>query len=295
MTLPNFIGIGVQRAGTTWLHTLLASHPEVFMPSRRKEIRFFERYYDRGLGWYESFFCPPSQADKFRAIGEISTQYYDCDECPKRIFDTLPDIKMIVMLRHPVNRAYSHYGFSVQRGNYRGTFANFVATRPSTLEKGYYSRYLKQFLRYFDRSQLLPLIFEDVFTDIFETKLVLANFLDIAADKFPATGAREKVNASSVPTFQSFYSFIVKTGRKLRRHNFQVLVDFIKGLGVDRVLSKGTSLPPLDEDMKRRLSLLYQREFDELEECLQIDLTSWRGERVERQAANELKAPINAY
>jgi hypothetical protein len=295
MTLPTFIGIGVQRAGTTWLHTLLSSHPEVFMPSRRKEIRFFDRYYDRGLGWYESFFCPPSLADKYKAIGEISTQYYDCEECPKRIFDTLPDIKMIIMLRHPVNRAYSHYGFTVQRGNYRGSFESFVATRPSTLEKGYYSRYLKQFFRYFDRSQLLALIFEDVFTDIFETKLVLANFLGIAADKFPASGASQKVNASSVPTFQSLYSFIVKTGRKLRRRNFEPLVDFIKGLGVDHMFAKGSSLPPLNEDLKRRLSVIYQREFDELEECLQMDLASWRGERAERQAANEVKAPINGY
>lgn len=293
MTLPTFIGIGVQRAGTTWLHTLLASHPEVYMPTQRKEIRFFERYYDRGLNYYESFFCPPSEAAKYRAIGEISTQYYDCPECAQRIYDTLPKAKLIIMLRHPVNRAYSHYGFSVQRGNYRGSFECFIADRPSTLEKGYYSRYLKEFLRYFDRSQLLALVFEEVFSDTFETKLRLANFLGIAADKFPATQAREKVNASSVPTFRSLYSFLVKTGRKLRRRNFEHVVDFVKGLGIDHVLAKGHSLPPLNEELKRRLSLQYQAEFNELEDLLQIDLSVWRGNRVNGAKQSVVKEPAH--
>jgi hypothetical protein len=276
MTLPTFIGIGVQRAGTTWLHTLLSNHPDVYMPTQRKEIRFFDRYYDRGLGWYERFFCPPEEASRYQAIGEISTQYYDCAECPERIYTTLPKVKLIIMLRHPINRAYSHYGFSVQRGNYRGSFEDFLAARPNSLEKGFYSRYLKQYLRYFDRSQLLALLFEDVFADLDNTKLTLANFLGIAADQFPSSVAGSKVNASSVPEFQSLYSFIVKTGRKLRRQNFERVVDFVKRLGIDRMLGKGNALPPLNDELKTQLSKLYQDEFDELEQCLQVNLASWR-------------------
>ena len=64
MTLPTFLGIGVQRAGTTWLHTLLNSHPDVYMPTHRKEIRFFDRYYERGLSWYEEFFCPAQELQR---------------------------------------------------------------------------------------------------------------------------------------------------------------------------------------------------------------------------------------
>lgn len=102
MTLPTFLGIGVPRGGTTWLHTLLASHPEVYMPTRRKEIRFFEKYYERGVSWYSTFFCPPEQAERYRAIGEISTQYYDCKACPQRIFTTLPQSKLIIIDRKSV-------------------------------------------------------------------------------------------------------------------------------------------------------------------------------------------------
>jgi hypothetical protein len=276
MTLPNFLGIGVQRGGTTWLHTLLGSHPEVYMPTRRKEIRFFERYYDRGLSWYETFFCPPEQAGSYRAIGEISTQYYDCAECPERIFTTLPKIKLIIMLRHPVDRAYSHYGFVVQRRNYRGSFEDFLSTRSKALEKGFYSQYLTHYLRYFGRDQILALLFEDVFIDIFKTKQTIADFLDIAVDKFPVAATNGKVNASSVPTHQSLYGFIVKTGRRLRKRNLEPVVDFLKRRGIDRVLSKGNAMPPLSEGVKEELSQLYEGEFDQLEQCLQIDLSCWK-------------------
>ena len=68
MTLPTFLGIGAPRAGTTWLNTLLSSHPDVYMPTRREEVRFFDRDYDFGLGWYESFFPPPELTVEYRLL-----------------------------------------------------------------------------------------------------------------------------------------------------------------------------------------------------------------------------------
>jgi len=276
MTLPTFLGIGAPRAGTTWLNTLLASHPNVYTPTLRDEINFFDQYYERGLGWYETLFPPPEQADKYQDIGEISPQYLECDECPERIFTTLPKSKLIVMLRHPVNRAYSQYGFFVQRRNYRGSFEDFLAARPRALERGFYSRYLKRYLRYFDGSQILALLFENAVVDIFKTKKTLADFLDIDVDKFPASAGSGKVNTSSVPTFQFLYGIVAKTGRQLRRWHLEPVVDFVMRTSIQRVLAKGSSLPPLNGELKRQLSQTYQDEFDELEECLQIDLSCWR-------------------
>jgi len=283
MTLPTFLGIGVQRGGSTWLHTLLASHPDVYMPTRRKEIRFFDRYYDHGLAWYEDFFCPPEEAGRYKAIGEISPEYYECEECPERIFNTLPNIKMIIMLRHPISRAYSQYGFNVQRRNYKGSFEDFLATRPRALEKGFYSRYLNQYLRYFDRKRFLPLLFEDVFVDLSKTKNTIAGFLEIAADKFPASDNNGKVNASTVPNHQSLYGFVVKTGRKLRKKKLEPVVDFVMRLGIQRFLSKGEPLQPLDPELKKRLSQTYYDEFDELEKCMQINLSSWKNENPRKE------------
>jgi len=224
----------------------------------------------------EAFFCSPENANRYQAIGEISPQYYECEACPERIFTTLPYSKLIIMLRHPVNRAYSHYGFCVQRKNYRGSFEDFLATRPTALEKGFYSRYLKQYLHYFDRTQILALVFEDAVTDVFKTQKTLADFLDIAVDKFPASTNNDKVNASSVPKFQFFSGLAVKTGRQFRRWHLEPLVDFVRRRGIMRIILKGTPLPPLDQELKKQLSQLYRDEFDELEQCVQIDLSSWR-------------------
>src|SRR4051812_32958483 len=106
MALPTFLGIGVPRAGTTWLHELLSSHPEVYVPVRRKELSFFNLYYDRGTRWYQKFFPSEAEADRYRALGEITPYYFYGPECPERIA-RLGVGKLLLILRHPVERAWS--------------------------------------------------------------------------------------------------------------------------------------------------------------------------------------------
>lgn len=276
MTLPTFLGIGAPRAGTTWLNTLLPSHPDVYTPNLRDEINFFDRYYKRGLSWYETLFPPSELAMRYQAIGEISPQYLECDECPERIFKVLPESKLIVMLRHPVNRAYSQYGMFVQRWNFKGSFEDFIAEKPRSLQRGFYSRYLKRYLRYFDRTRILALVFENTVVDIPKTKRKLADFLGISVDRFPSSAGSVKVNPSSIPRFQFIYGFIAETGRRLRKWHLEPIVDFVMRTSIPRIMSRGKSLPQLDEKLKKRLSIPYQEEFAELEQCMQIDLSCWK-------------------
>lgn len=274
MTLPTFLGIGVPRAGTTWLHSLLSAHPEVYLPSRRKEVRFFDRHHDQGQGWYEEFFCTSDEARGYKAIGEISPQYLYCEECPARISALVPTAKLIVMLRHPVDRAYSQFGFVMQRRDFRGSFEEFVATRPRALEMGFYSRYLEGYLRHFDKSRIVPVVFEEAVSERSEVRRDLAGFLGISEELFP--GAMDRVNPSTVPRFRSLSSFAVKTGRRLRRHHLESLVDVAGRLGLRRLLTSGRRVPPLDPRLKRDLSEMYADEFEELERSWSIDLSPWR-------------------
>lgn len=276
MTLPNFLGIGAPRAGTTWLNTLLPSHPNVYTPTLRDEIRYFDRYYDHGIAWYKSLFPPPEQAKEYRAIGEISPQYLACEECPKRIYALLPDCKMIVLLRHPINRAYSQYGLYVQRRHYRGSFEEFVKEKPGALKRGFYGRFIKRYLQFFGRNQILALVFEDAVNDVIGTKKKLADFLDISVVKFPPLAGSKKINPSTIPTHQFLYGIIAKTGRQFRRWNLEPIVDYVMRTSIQRYLGKGNSLPPLDENLKTHLSQIYLKDFDEIERCLQIDLHHWR-------------------
>jgi sulfotransferase family protein len=274
ITLPTFLGIGVPRAGTTWLHTLLSSHPQAYLPTRRKEVRFFDRHFGEGLEWYGEFFGPPEALEGCRAIGEISPQYLYGAECPDRIAEVLPGAKLVVMLRHPVDRAYSQFGFVVQRRNYRGSFEEFLRTRPRALEMGFYSAPLKHYLRVFDRSQILALVFETAVGTGGTAREDLAGFLGLPVDGF-ATEV-EAVNASTVPRFGSLSNLAVSTGRRLRRRHLETLVDLGGRLGIRRVLTSGTRVPRLDPALRQELSERYLEEFDALEDLLDLDLSTWR-------------------
>jgi hypothetical protein len=277
MTLPTFLGIGVPRGGTTWLHTLLASHPRIYVPERRKEVRFFDRHFDRGLEWYEAFFAASDERERYQAIGEISPQYLYGEECAERIASALPGVRLLAMLRHPVDRAYSQYGFGVQRRNFRGSFEEYLASRPKALEMGFYSRFLARYLTYFDREQLLPLVFEEVFANVDAARGRVADFLGVRVDGFDRDAAVVRVNASTVPTFRGASGLAVTVGRRLRRWGLEGVVDFGRRHGVQRAIATGQRLPPLDEGTRAKLSRQYADEFDELEHILDLDLSLWRG------------------
>jgi hypothetical protein len=90
MTLPNFLVIGTRRAGTSLFHhRILGTHPEIYVPVERKDIHYFDLYYERGVEWYQSYF-PSGAAAQFRAIGEVTPDYLACPEAPRRIHDCCP-------------------------------------------------------------------------------------------------------------------------------------------------------------------------------------------------------------
>jgi len=74
--LPNFLGIGVPKAGSTWLYELLKSHPDIYVPPTRREVRFLTQVPERTLSWYEGFF--PEDTSVYTAIGEVRTCLADC-------------------------------------------------------------------------------------------------------------------------------------------------------------------------------------------------------------------------
>jgi sulfotransferase family protein len=272
VTLPTFVGIGVPRAGTTWLHALLAAHPDVYMPTQRKEIRFFDRYFDRGLPWYETFF--ETEGGRHAAVGEISPQYFYPRECPERIASTLPEAKLLVMLRHPVDRAYSNYGFVVQRKHYRGSFQEYLASRPRAVEMGHYGPPLVAYLRRFGRDRILPLVFERTVGDGTQARADLAAFLGIRADGFPESVGR--VNATTIPRHPGAASFAVRVARTLRQRHLDGLVDVGERLGVRRLWANGERMPKLDRAVRAELSPVYEDDVRAVEDALQVDLSCWR-------------------
>ena len=114
-TLPDFIVVGAQKSGTTSLWHYLSEDPRVYIPPE-KEVHFFDKHYSRGLDWYvERFSAAPIGG--CNCIGEITPMYLFHPWSVGRIREHLPDCKIIVLLRNPVDRAYSHYQHSKALGH----------------------------------------------------------------------------------------------------------------------------------------------------------------------------------
>lgn len=123
---PTFLVVGARRCGTTSLWRLLQRHPDVAMAAS-KEPRYFDANYARGPDWYHDQF--PCDAV---AIGEASPTYLQDHEALARIARDLPDVRLVAMLRHPIERAHSHYWMQVRRELRTGSFAESVEAELAT-------------------------------------------------------------------------------------------------------------------------------------------------------------------
>lgn len=272
------MGIGVPRAGTTWLYQLMASHPEIYVPEQRKEVHFFDRYYDRGYQWYSQFFpLPQEQNSQYKAIGEITPHYLYCDKCPERIAQLSSVNKLILLLRDPVSRAYSHYLFRVRVDNYSESFEDFIDFVPEAIEWGFYSKGLENYLRYFSKNQFLVLIYEHIFDDLDFTQNKLAAFLDINSNFFSPSVVNAKVNKSYQPKLKRTYALATKVANNLRERDLYWVINLGKKLGGVKLFGeKKVGFAPMRSDTKAYLKNLYAKEIPKLEQLLGINLDCWK-------------------
>jgi hypothetical protein len=202
--LPDFIVIGVQKGGTSSLFTYLDHHPQLILPTV-KEIHFFDLNYSKGIEWYKSHF-PLKFFHAGCRTGEATPYYIFYPLAAKRVLDHCPNAKMIVLLRNPVDRAYSHYMMQFNRKIDPATsfedavaleterltgeldkmqtdesYRSFNFQKYSYLSRGLYARQLKQWLRYFKHEQFLFLRSEDFFENPERELLQIYKFLGIKA------------------------------------------------------------------------------------------------------------------
>ena len=170
----NFICIGAQKAGTTTLADILCQHSEICIPPI-KETKFFlfDADYSKGASYYNSFF---TNYHGQKAIGEFDPDYLLFPFTAKRIAETLGNaIKIIVVLRNPADRAYSHYLMTRKKGLDDLEFEKALAAEKDRkqdiktqkifayIERGYYGKQLEEYLKVFPRENFLFLVFEEDF------------------------------------------------------------------------------------------------------------------------------------
>jgi Sulfotransferase domain len=213
--LPNFLIVGAARSGTTTLYSHLKDHPDVYLPAnKRPEPHFFLKTaeFTRGLAYYEERYFSACRNQK--AVGEASTSYLFGPDVPKRIRGSLPDVKLVCILRDPVERAFSSYWHTVKSGletlpfeeailretvrkdEIAGTALDEIAPF-AYAERGLYHRQLSRWLSEFPRSQMKIVIFDDFVADPIGILREIAGFLEVSPDGLPKRAV--EIENKSVP------------------------------------------------------------------------------------------------
>jgi hypothetical protein len=159
--LPNFLYIGPDKAGSSWLHEVLLAHHQIFM-TPAKDLYFFDRYYDKGTDWYAAHFAKAGQEP---VVGEVCQDYLFHPCAAERMERTLPAPRFMVTLRDPVDRAFSSYLYMLKMGQEPGTFAEALDGRPELLEHGRYGLGLDRFADRFGEDSVHVTVFDDLQAD----------------------------------------------------------------------------------------------------------------------------------
>lgn len=281
MAKVDFIGIGAYKAGTTWLYQCLREHPEVCM-SATKELTFFsnDRQYHLGLDWYLRHFshCADGQIK-----GEISPPYLSFSEVvAARIKRNFPDAKLIVMLRHPVDRAYSHYLHAVtqKRIPSSATFAQALNDYPNLIGRSKYARDLRNFYKHFPKKQVLVLFYDDLVGDPDSIIKETYGFLNVDKNFIPSV-LRNKVHSSAARA-SPVYRPISRTYLKMRKNAAgRLVIKLLRALGLrgsSLQESVGKMYPPakISPADRKAAAMHFEADISELESLTARDLSRWR-------------------
>ncbi len=189
---PEFLIIGAGKCGTTSLNYYLGNHPQILLPNN-KEINFFSKNFSHGWEWYLSQF--PSITDSVKFItGEASPSYFFMPHVPERIYQLAPNIKLILLLRNPVDRSISAYYQNRKTGKVTPTLEEVVMSEIKNANnisndklshaggivlQGLYFWKLQRWMKIFPREQFLILRSEDFFDSPGKTMKKVFHFLEI--------------------------------------------------------------------------------------------------------------------
>ena len=286
MRLPDFLIIGAAKSGTTSLYKYLSRHPQIYL-SAIKEPQFFavDSKYERGIEWYSSLF---NDARPEQICGEASTDYTKLPLYPKtadRIVRHLPNVKMIYIMRHPVERAYSHYVHLERGRKIELTFKDYCQKNSVCLDTSYYIQQIHHYLDLFPKESFLFLLMEDLIHNPDRTLRQICKFIGV--DESISLTSNEPVtensgNAHFEDTIRSKITSgiralpLVETlkdtvPQKWRDFAYNLLQDSFYG----RRIKQQYLAPKMHSETRQWLLEKFKEPNQELAEFLNRDLSSW--------------------
>jgi hypothetical protein len=264
--LPNFLLIGSPKAGTTSLAAHLAAHPQAFV-APEKEVHFFDEYWDRGLDWYRSRFAGAGDA---RAVGEASPTYLADATATERMHATLPEARLLAILRHPVDRAYSTYWwrYAFENRSFEQAARQQMESRQLTgyIGDGRYVHHLRRLTTLYPRERVHVLLLDDLRRDPTGSFAAVCRFLDIDDTVLPA--GLDKVHNPAFRYRSRRLLFAMLRFHAWRRAPRLATL-------VDRLNRAPLHYPPLDPALRAELCAYYAPDNAELAGWLGRELPGW--------------------
>ncbi len=286
MTLPNFIMIGVAKAGTTSFFHYLDQHPQIYM-CPIKATNFFGYEDARNWKWmeegdppllrnfpvrtFEEYEASFAGASTEIAIGEVSPQYFRCPTAAQRIHDSIPNVKLIVSLRNPADRAFSGFLMRTRRGDAVKGFYEELSPQSSHVKEGFYYRRLKRYLDIFPKDRIKIYLFEEFRKEPARIVADLYEFLGVATNFVPDTSTRH--NPAGIPKIRLlnqlfFHPTLINIAKS-------VIPENIQGMAKRVQQQNWRAAPKLPAELRAELLNHYREDILKLQELVDHDLSVW--------------------
>jgi hypothetical protein len=276
--LPNFFVAGFQKCATTWLHHCLLEHPQIFVPELHM-LHFFDIHYERGFEWYRSFFKDANHAVR---IGDTTVSYARDPNAAKRISEFDPNVLIIFCLRHPIERAFSHYWHEKKKGKiafrFEELFENYDLFN-DWVRPGFYAEHINRFYEYFPKNQMLILLVDDIESNPLDVIRQMYIFLEVDAE-FQPPSLKKRVNKAWFKP-SSAQKIVTSIGNKVH-HTGRFIPKTIKEMIKRTGLKPSWLINPRSEydlgmpaHIREQLLNIFRPEVKNLSNILQRDLNRW--------------------
>lgn len=296
--MPNFFIIGAARSGTTSLDRYLSQHPEIFI-TPRKEVHFFAAEHfpctgpgDEGLNkavihdedLYARLFAAVAGE---KAVGESSVFYLCYPGTAERIAQTVPDAKFIILLREPVDRAYSAYMHLVRDGREHLRFEEGLNWEEERKQKGFepmwwykelglYYRQVKSYLDVFGTQRVKVVLYDEFCLNTVQVVRDVFAFLGVKEDTIIDTSVR--YNVAGVPKSRRLYTLLDNFIRKpnaLEKSIKSLVPSHLRTVWANKVMDIFLQSVPMDPQIHAQLKAYFAEDVGRLEDLLQRDLLCW--------------------
>ena len=302
--MPNFLIIGASKAGTTALYLYLKQHPQIYM-SPIKEPRFFafederldfkgpadERLKHEIVTHIEDYYALFQGVSKERAVGEVSPVYLYSPKAPERIRHYIPDVKLIAVLRNPIERGYSNFLAQVREGREPLTdYAQALQEEETRIrnnwsyiwhyrQRGFYYTQLRRYFDKFDRDQIRVYLYDDWKANNIMILQEIFHFLNVDDTVVPDISVRP--NVSVIPRSKILHRYLTKRNlimstlkpllpRRLRQRILAKLqIAFVNLMSLNLVR------PRLSLEVRRQLVQEYREDILKLQDLIDRDLSKW--------------------